>query len=228
VFGASGKAVFRSEGLNQSDLDLFAASAGDPGIYLEQLSEPQRLFVLGAGDDAKPVVAMATLLGWNITVADGRSQLAKNERFPGAQRVLRTASVVELGVRAKDAAVVMTHSYEQDRTLLTGLLGGNEIPGYIGLLGASHRSSLLVSEAAAMLGWSVAECCEKVWAPVGLDLGGDGAEAIALAVIAEVQAWVQGKLGGSRRLTAQRVAEQVAKGGASRYLQTQCALGTEK
>ena len=74
----------------------------------------------------------------------------------------------------------------------------------------------------------MAECCERVWAPVGLDLGGDGAEAIALAVVAEVQAWVQGKLGASRRLTAERVAEQIDKGGASRYLQTQCALGTAK
>jgi xanthine/CO dehydrogenase XdhC/CoxF family maturation factor len=122
----------------------------------------------------------------------------------------------------------MTHSYEQDRALLTGLLGASEIPGYIGLLGASHRSSLLVSEAAATLGCSVAECCARIWAPVGLDLGGDGAEAIALAVIAEVQAWREGRLGASRRLTAERVAEQIAKGGASRYLQTQCALGATK
>ena len=122
----------------------------------------------------------------------------------------------------------MTHSYEQDRALLTGLLGAGEVPGYIGLLGASHRSSLLLSEAAAALGRSVAACCEKVWAPVGLDLGGDGAEAIALAVIAEVQAWREGKLGASRRLTAEVVAKQIEKGGASRYLQTQCALDTAK
>jgi hypothetical protein len=84
-----------------------------------------------------------------------------------------------------------------------------------------------VNEAAAALGSSVAECCERVWAPVGLDLGGDGAEAIALAVIAEVQAWREGKLGASRRLTAQTVAEQIATGGASdlQYLRTQCAVG---
>ncbi len=67
--------------------------------------------------------------------------------------------------------------------------------GYIGLLGAAHRSSLLVSEAAAALGLSVAECCARVHAPVGLDLGGDGPEAIALAVVAQVQAWAQGRLG---------------------------------
>jgi len=121
----------------------------------------------------------------------------------------------------------MTHSYEQDRELLAELLkadlDGTATPGYIGLLGARHRSSLLVGEAAAMAGRSVAECCVRVYAPVGLDLGGDGAEAIALAVVAEVQAWVQGRLGRSRRLCAQDVAEQVAQGGTSRYLQMQCA-----
>jgi hypothetical protein len=69
---------------------------------------------------------------------------------------------------------------------------------------------------------------------VGLDLGGEGAEAIALAVIAEVQAWTQGKLdsAGIRlgRLTAERVAQLIEKDGASveRYTQTQCALGTTK
>ncbi len=143
-------------------------------------------------------------------------------------------SAAELEIRADDAAVLMTHSYEQDRALLTELLGASAVPGYIGLLGASHRSSLLVSEAAAKLGRSVAECCERVWAPVGLDLGGEGAEAIALAVIAEVQAWTQGKLdsAGIRlgRLTAERVAQLIEKDGASveRYTQTQCALGTTK
>jgi xanthine dehydrogenase accessory factor len=229
VFGAGGIVVYQSEGLSSSDLNAVQTdpSAEDSGIYIERLSPPLRLFVLGAGDDAKPVVTMASLLGWRVAVADGRPQLARAERFPEAERVLATSSVADLGIGAADAVVIMTHSYEQDRALLTGLLSAREVPGYIGLLGASHRSSLLVSEAAAALGCSVAECCEKVWAPVGLDLGGDGAQVIALAVVAEVQAWRQGKLGSSRRLTAERVAEQIAKGGASRYLQTQCALGTE-
>jgi xanthine dehydrogenase accessory factor len=235
VFGAHGRLVFASKMLSAAQIASVSfadrvsrITSGSPRIYLETLCPPQRLFVFGAGDDAKPVVKMAALLGWNVTVADGRAQLSRPERFPEAERVVALASVRDLGVRAADAVVIMTHSYEQDRTLLTGLLGGGEVPGYIGLLGASHRSSLLVSEAAAKLGCSVAECCERVWAPVGLDLGGDGAEAIALAVIAEVQAWRQGKLGASRRLTADVVAKQIEKGGASRYLQTQCAIGTNE
>ena len=60
--------------------------------------------------------------------------------------------------------------------------------------------------------------------PVGLDLGGDGPEAIALAVIAEVQACCMGKLGNSRRLSPEDVARHLREGGISRYLQAQCAL----
>jgi xanthine dehydrogenase accessory factor len=229
VVRAGGERVFAGEGLSVADLDAIADHFVTPldlnsGVYCETLSAPQRLFVLGAGDDAKPVVTMAALLGWNVTVADGRPQLARAERFPEAKCVSTVASASDLNIGERDAAVVMTHSYEQDRALLTGLLAMGR-RGYIGLLGARHRSSLLVAEAAAALGCSVAACCERVYAPVGLDLGGDGPEAIALAVVAEVQAWRQGKLGASRRLTAEDVAEQVAQGGAARYLQAQCAVG---
>ena len=58
------------------------------GRFVEELLAPQRLFVLGAGDDARPLVKMAALLGWSVTVADGRGQLAKAERFPAAERVV--------------------------------------------------------------------------------------------------------------------------------------------
>ena len=222
-----GVVVFASEGLGEKKLACAAGlRAGEEyeGRFVEEVRGPQRLFVLGAGDDAKPVVSMAALLGWDVMVADGRGQLARTERFPDADRVvvLEDSGVSGLGIRAVDAVVVMTHSYEQDRAMLAALLPVG--PRYLGVLGARHRSSLLVSEAAALIGKSVAECCERIYAPVGLDLGGDGPEAIALAVIAEAQAVCMGKLGVSRRLTAEDVARQVSEGGASRYLQAQCAL----
>ena len=231
VMAADGAVLFSSEGLDATELATITdhwMAIVDCGseVYVEALAAPQRLFVLGAGEDARPVVTMASLLGWNVTVADGRVQLSRTERFAEAEQVLATASVAELKITAKDAVVVMTHSYEQDRTHLTESLAGSA--GYIGLLGAMHRSSLLIAEAAAHLGRSVAECCERVWAPVGLDLGGDGAEAIALAVVAEVQAWRQGKPGVSLKLTAEDVARHIEQGGASRYLQTQCAMGAAK
>jgi xanthine dehydrogenase accessory factor len=222
-----GAIVFASEGLGEKKLACVAGlRAGEEyeGRFVEEIRAPQRLFVLGAGDDAKPVVSFAALLGWDVIVADGRGQLARAERFPEADRVvaLEAGAVAGLGIRAADAVVVMTHSYEQDREMLAALLPVG--PRYLGVLGARHRSSLLVSEAASLIGESVAECCEKIYAPVGLDLGGDGPEAIALAVIAEAQAVCMGKLGASRRLSAEDVARHVSEGGVSRYLQAQCAL----
>jgi xanthine dehydrogenase accessory factor len=191
----------------------------------ERVEAPQRLVVFGAGDDARPLVQMSALMGWNVVVVDRRVQWARAERFPDARRVVAAegfGDLGELGIGARDAVVVMTHSYEQDRVWLAGALRCG--PRYLGLLGARHRSALLVSETSAMLGWSVDRACEGLFAPVGLDLGGDGAEAIALAVVAEIQACIEGKLGSSRRMTPVMVEEQVAQGGASRYLQAQCAL----
>jgi xanthine dehydrogenase accessory factor len=223
-----GEIVFASEGLGEKKLACaggLRAGVEYEGRFVEELLLPQRLFVLGAGDDARPLVSMAALLGWSVVVADGRGQLARAARFPEAERVvaLEGGEMAGLGIRSEDAVVVMTHSYDQDREILASVLP--IAPRYLGLLGARHRSSLQISEAAAMMGKSVAECCERVLAPVGLDLGGDGPEAIALAVMAEVLAVCMGKLGATRRLSAEDVARYVKEGGASRYLQVQCALG---
>jgi xanthine dehydrogenase accessory factor len=230
VLTGSGDFRFASEGLTESELVAARREVLQQGniesaggeIFVERMAVPQRLFVLGAGDDAKPLVSMAALLGWSVTVADGRAQLARAERFPEAERVVVLNGSDALEVRSEDAVVLMTHSYEQDRELLAAVLP--MAPRYFGLLGARQRSSLLVSEVAAMTGRSVADCCERLYAPVGLDLGGDGPEAIALAVIAEAQACCMGKLGSSRRLSPEDVARHVREGSASRYLQMQCAL----
>lgn len=217
VFDAKGTTLFHSE----AGLDTA------PELLLDEiLTPPQRLILCGAGDDAQPLVSMAALLGWTAIVLDGRPQWARAERFPEAEQV-RTAepgpeAIAGLHLGPEDAVVLMTHSYEQDRAWLAAVLPHQ--PRYLGLLGSRHRSALLVSEAATMLGWSVDRACEHLFAPVGLDLGGDGAEAIALAILSEVQACCAGKLGHSRRMTPQMVAAQIEQGGASRYLQTQCAL----
>lgn len=205
--------LFRSPGLT-ADFD--------PAAFQELLSPPQRLFLFGAGDDVQPMVRLATLLGWTVHVLDGRPQWARPERFPEAHTVLCATSLGACAPGPDDAVVLMSHSYEQDRLWLEKVLPLR--PRYLGLLGSRHRSALLVAEAAQMLGWPVEQACERLFSPVGLDLGGDGAEAIALSAIAEIQSCIQGKLGNSRRMTPQTVADQIARGGSSRYLQAQCAL----
>ncbi len=190
--------------------------------FLQLIAPPQRLLIFGAGEDARPLVAFAHLLGWTSIVLDGRPTLARAERFPHAAHVGATLSEVTL--QPTDAAVLVTHSYQQDRDALLQLLAAYPSPGYIGLLGARHRSALLLSEAATALSLPLEAACNRVWAPVGLDLGGDGPTAIALAIIAEIQAFLAGKLPRSRRLDPAEIANQIARQGASAYLQTQtCA-----
>lgn len=211
VYDESGTVLFESTG-NSSDVSVFD----------EWLEPPQRLLLFGAGDDAQPISQLASLMGWRTFIFESRAQLARRERFPTAEAVLASSEFTTIVPQPDDAAVIMAHSYEQDRAWLSALLPHK--PRYIGLLGSRHRSSLLLSEAASLLGWSIDQACHNVFAPVGLDLGGDGAEAIALATIAEIQACCQGKLGHSRRMTPEIVADQIARGGSARYLQTQSAL----
>lgn len=212
IYDEAGTMLFKSEG----------EPASAP-IFDEWLDPPQRLFIFGAADDAQPMAQLAALMGWNIVVIDSRTQLARSERFPAADAVIAGPSLQGNLPQRDDAVIIMTHSYEQDRSWLTAVLP--QQPRYLGLLGSRHRSSLLISEAATSLGWTIDRACQNVFAPVGLDLGGDGAEAIALAAIAEIQACVEGKLGHSRRLTPAIIEQQIAEGGSSsRYLQMQCAL----
>ncbi len=226
ILGPAEEILFSS--LSLSEEKIRCAARLDPaqeheGRFVERLDPPQRLFVLGAGDDAKPVVRLAALLGWSVLVADGRPQLARAERFPEAERVLIIESAAALDLRPADSCVLMTHSYEQDRTLLEGLISLR--PRYLGILGSRHRSSLLLSEASSALGISLEQSCAGVFAPVGLNLGGDGPEAIALSIISEIQALLHNRLGDSARtLTPGDIRAQVEQGDSTRYLQAHCAL----
>jgi xanthine dehydrogenase accessory factor len=174
-------------------------------VFLEPILPPQRLVILGAGEDARPLVRMANLLGWRVTVADGRAWLAQASRFPEAEQVLllneNAGNFDRLNLSPPDAVALLTHSFEQDRNLLRKLLPLHL--RYLGLLGARHRSRLLLVEASAQLGWSPERALQRVHAPIGLDLGGDTAEAVALAILAEIQATLHQKTAISRGMTTE-------------------------
>ena len=195
-------------------------------VFVETIAPPQRLVLFGAGDDARPLVRMANLLGWRVTVADGRAWLAKPARFPEAERVLTlsesAANFEQLALTHRDAVALLTHSFEQDRNLLGKLLP-IELR-YLGLLGARHRSRLLLTEAAAQLGWSPEEALQRVHAPIGLDLGGDSPEAVALAILAEIQSVVQQKNAISRGMSTEDFLAVPERS----YIPVQCSLDSPR
>ena len=173
-----------------------AAEAAGPGEWEQAVTPPPALFILGAGDDAPPLATLAATLGWHVTVADPRPAFATRERFPAATRVLAAPAdeLIPLLNPGPDAlVVVMTHHYVHDLPLLGALLG--RPLAYVGLLGPRRRAARILADLAATAPAAAAELGRRLRAPVGLDLGADGAEQVALAILAEMQAVLGGRDG---------------------------------
>jgi xanthine/CO dehydrogenase XdhC/CoxF family maturation factor len=150
------------------------------------------LLLCGAGPDADPVAEFAARLGWQVTVVDHRSAYVDPTRFPARCRVLevdisRLGETVDL--QHIDAAVVMSHHLTADGRYLAVLAKSSV--AYIGLLGPAARRERLAAE----LGDIAARLRPRLYAPVGLDLGGRSPEAIALSIVAEIEAFLNGRRG---------------------------------
>jgi xanthine/CO dehydrogenase XdhC/CoxF family maturation factor len=154
--------------------------------FVEYVAPPQALYIFGAGDDALPLADFADRLGWMVTVIDGRSHLARAERFPNAQNVRVSRTFADIEPQQRDAAVILTHSYEQDSAALRALLP-RELT-YVGLLGPRRRTERLLAEVAPEIGLDVNECLSQLHSPVGLDIGAKDPVSIALSIIAEIHA----------------------------------------
>lgn len=167
----------------------------EPGVKIFGLAHalPPRVLILGAGPDTVPIVDFASRLGWKVTLVDHRPAYAKPSRFPSAEKVIH-ARPEELGktldTRGFDAAVVMSHHLASDLTYLIGL-AKSEIP-YVGLLGPAIRREKLLSD----MGADADALRPRLRAPVGLALGGRAPESIALAIVAEIHAFLHGSEGG--------------------------------
>ena len=153
-------------------------------FFVDYVVPPTALLVFGAGDDAQPLVEFAYLLGWQVTVADSRSHLATKERFPLADQVVSSRSLSDLLLTERSAAVILSHSYEQDRASLQALLP-REL-AYLGILGPRRRTERLLTEVAPEIGRSMEECFTQLHSPVGLTIGARNPASIALAIVAEI------------------------------------------
>jgi xanthine/CO dehydrogenase XdhC/CoxF family maturation factor len=128
-------------------------------------------------------------MGWQVTVADGRAHLATPARFPAAHRVAvlnLDQPLANLSIDPDDAAVVLTHSYQQDLAILRALLPRNL--AYLGVLGPRRRTAKIIDEVTAGAGLNAERAMRSIKSPVGLDLGVGSPQVIALSIIAEIQA----------------------------------------
>ena len=168
------------------EIDLSAHHSAEDDSGSTRVFGPRRLLILGAGKDAEPLVSLAQVLGWHVTVFDHRPAYLDNPAIQVAESVHcdepgQIAKVIDL--QRIDAAIIMSHNLTSDTEYLK-ILADSDV-GFVGLIGPPKRRDRLLSE----LGGRASLLSERLRAPVGTPIGGRGPAAIALEIVAELQAY---------------------------------------
>ena len=172
---------------------------GWASVLIEMLRPPLHVWIFGAGYDALPIVSLASSMGWRASVVDHRPLFALPERFPDAHQVILVSPHQwpdDLGIEPNSAAIIMTHSFLQDQFVLRHIspIGLD----YIGILGPHKRTQRLLEDIEE-------RPVHAPFAPVGLDLGAETPEEIALSIVAEIQATRLGRGGGHLSLRSESI-----------------------
>jgi xanthine dehydrogenase accessory factor len=184
----------------RSVIKEYELSGGKAEVFIEVVQSPMPLVIFGAGHDAIPLVRLAKELGWHVTVVDGRPAFATKQRFPQADNVILTKPEdvhKNVSIDPRGAAIVMTHNYNHDVTILRQIL---PLPlRYLGVLGPKKRTQKTLDDLRNEgIGPSDAEV-SHIYSPVGIDIGAETPEEISLAIVSEIQAVLTGRSGGSLR-----------------------------
>ena len=159
---------------------------------IQQIKPQKRLLICGAGNDVMPLVIMAKMQDWHVTVIDSRAHYATPARFPQADSVKwlslddsKTLSKLSAGA----AVALMSHSLSQDRARLSILLTNPNF-SYLGQLGPRYRTERLIEEISSSNSdpSRLVAGIKKLHYPIGLKLGGDGPEVLALSIMAQISA----------------------------------------
>jgi len=171
----------------QPDRTLLLADA-----VLDPILSPIHLVICGAGPDAVALARAARRLDWRVTMADPRRPLLANESFGDVVRCDADPSEApdRIGVTPRTAVVIMSHDYTRDAAYLGAFR--DRVAAYLGVLGPRERTDRLLAEAGATAD-------DALHAPAGLDIGADGPEEVAIAIVAEIVATLHGHGGGPLR-----------------------------
>jgi xanthine dehydrogenase accessory factor len=162
--------------------------------FIEVIKPPVSIIIIGAGNDVVPVVNMADILGWETTVVDGRANYAKKERFVSACQVLvsKPEQVLEqIEINEHTVFLLMTHNYNYDMAMLKQLLQKNV--AYIGMLGPKKKRERMLNELKDEGLLFTEQQLSVLHSPVGLDIGAETSEEIAVSILAEIKALFAGK-----------------------------------
>jgi xanthine/CO dehydrogenase XdhC/CoxF family maturation factor len=187
---------------NSGEYSFKSYEVGDAAFEFsfETIKPSVALMIFGAGADACPLAKIAHNLGWDAYVADHRPAYLTSERFPYARELFKQTAEdtsVQFEPDSMTAAVIMTHNYARDREILSALLKTDAF--YIGALGPKRRTGQLLSELRERRESIDPDSLQRLFAPIGLDIGADTPEAIAVAIAAEIQSVLKNREGGFLR-----------------------------
>ncbi|HBB35243.1 MAG TPA: xanthine dehydrogenase [Cyanobacteria bacterium UBA8803] len=183
-----------------STIKAYPLATGQAEVFIEVIQPPVPLMIFGAGHDAVPLVRLAQELGWYVTVVDSRAGDSTKERFPNAHEVIlgRPETIGDrIQLDNHTMAVVMTHNYLHDLELLKILLSSSV--KYLGILGPKNRTEKLLQDLKEQGTIPTEQQLQRLYSPVGLAIGADTPEEIALSIVAEIQAVLAHRSGGSLR-----------------------------
>jgi xanthine dehydrogenase accessory factor len=187
------KKVFSGE---KSSFKNYNTDTNNHTAFIELIKPPVHIVVIGAGNDAIPLVKMADILGWETTVADGRSDYADKKRFVSACQVIVSKSehvLDKLTINDQTVFLLMTHNYNYDLAMLRALLAKKV--AYIGSLGPRKKLDRMIEELKEEGVSLTTEEFSSLYGPVGLDIGAETSEEIALSILAEIKAVLSSKNG---------------------------------
>ncbi len=183
-----------------SSIKEYRLTEGIVEAFIEVIRPPVPLVIVGAGSDSMPLARFAKELGWTVTVADHRPAFLTKERFPTADTlVLAHPEEFPERIRLKANSVValMTHDFSHDLQLLRTVLPSPAL--YVGLLGPSKRTELLLEKLRETGFAPTQKQLARLHSPIGLNIGAESSEEIGLSILAEIQAFLNGRSGGYLR-----------------------------
>jgi xanthine dehydrogenase accessory factor len=168
--------------------------------FIELLQPTVSLVIFGAGNDAIPLVQFAHVLGWQITLIDGRANYAVAPRFPLATRIIISKpqqALDQITLDSRTVIVLMTHNYNYDMAILKQLLP-LEL-SYIAALGPKKRLERMLAELREEGNEIASSQLKSIYGPAGLDIGSENSDEIALSILAEIQAVLKKRNGAPLR-----------------------------
>lgn len=173
------------------DEDVGMACGGTMEIFLEPITAGPLVLVVGGGHVGLAVATLAKQSGFRVTVVDDRADIVTEERFPSADRRLVGGTELlgdELVVDGSSFVVVVTRGHRYDKEWVEALAGHD--PKYIGMIGSEKKVRATLEELAA--GGVPEHVLSSMHAPIGVDIGAETPEEIAVSIVAEMIAVKQG------------------------------------